>query len=719
MEKTLQGRVIKVFYVGKGGWASIVLDCGDGEQIKCAGILPGINEGVSVEVTGDYIMHPSYGLQFTVKTSKLIIGNDKREIFAYLSSGAIHGVRAAIAKLIIDKFGNDTLNIIRNHPERLVEVKGISEVKAHVIYNPEKSASTFQALCVYAELSDKQRIVIYEQYQDKSVEIIKNNPYQIIYDISGFGFKTVDKIALKNGINPRNPKRVAAAIQFLLTSIGNEGHCYCTVGALEENLKILIPEVAQEQFSDIIIEEWKKGNVVIEENTIYSGVLYRAEINIANNLVSMLMNKANKVKNEVIHKAIMETEIENGFELEALQKRAITCALQNRVTVITGGSGTGKSTIIKAIAKGWTLANNAYKMEDCVIMCASTGRASRRMSELSGCDDALTVQKLIKQSKNGNIDIKGKLIIADEESMLDIYNANDLLQIAINNRNTLVLIGDVDQLPPIGPGNFFKDLVSSPCIPSITLKLCHRQKGAIAINAKRINDGYGFAALNFSDKSCQFFEVGKHQIREAVLQEYKNLLNKYNARDICCIVPTRKSGKGHTAAKDLNPLIRDMVNPQKEGEDVYDWCEFRVGDRVMNTENDYTLNIFNGDCGIISDIDPLEKIITIEMDDGNIVEIDASKIKYFELAYAVTTYKSQGSEYKAVIITQNMENAFMLSRNLLYTAVTRAKDELIIMGEKQAINLAVRKITALERMTKLKLRIGKAVAELAKLSYSK
>lgn len=725
---SISGEIVKVFAL-KDTWAAFKLkrddiivsdpfNFFDGETYtSCSGPLIGAVEGMKVKLMGEFQNHPKYGEQFILESFEILVGSNINDIERYLTSSAISGIGEELAKRIIAKFGTSTIDIIHNDYLRLTEVDGIGKKTAVRIHDSEANSQVFQVLLSYANVTPRQALTLYEHYKEDTINIIKKKPYTIVRDIPGFAFKTVDKIALKNGTDKLAPERIGAAITFCLNEIGDTGHCYTTIYQLEAALKDLISEVPNELLAQVLANEIYAGNVIQEDMAIYSKELYMAEDETAKNTAKLLTSHCKAVPVKTIEKSIENLEFEYGFLLEKHQKDAIYAALSNNLTVITGGPGTGKSTIIKAIVDAWTEFSND---ESSVHLCAPTGKASRRMADLTK-REAETVHKIInkaifnknKEEANAYKDgIKGHLMIVDECSMLDIYLANKILYLAVNCNLRLVLIGDTDQLPPIGPGNFFKDMCDSPCVPSITLKLCHRQRGTIAINAQRINNGVGFAALNLDDKSFRFVNATKDKARDAVINSYLSLVAQYGLVNVSCIVPMRKKGRSHTAADDLNEIIRERVNPEKPLDIKLEGVSFRIGDRVMQTQNDYERDVYNGDCGVVKEIREFDKILVVKMDAGKEVEYTVSQCSDLVLAYAITVHKSQGSEYKAIVVAHNREHAFMLERNLLYTAVTRAKDAVILVGEPSAINMATHKISSFERMRKLKLRIGTEIARI-------
>lgn len=720
----ISGVVDKVFF-SSDTWVAFMIVTNECESVKCSGSLSGLEIGMNVKLIGSYQEHPKYGMQFAAKAYQLLVGTSRLNIEKYLTSSAISGVGPALAKRIVEKFGSDTIDVIRNSPEKLTEVNGISKKKAKKIHDSEAGSQVFFFLMSYVDISTNQAITLYEKYGNEAINIIKNNPYKIIYDIKGFGFKTVDKIALKNGFSKDSPIRIAAAITYYLTEIGNEGHCHTTIPQLELELTELLPDTSKENIAIILAKEIEKGKIIAEGTDVYGRLLYNCELSTAQGIVELLNKNCKSVPERYIQQAISDFEFDNGFTLEPHQKNAIRAALSNNLTVITGGPGTGKSTIIKVIVDAWMMTQKSDEnIKDCVHLCAPTGKASRRIAELVGCE-AETIQRIIAKVQLKNKEdflntpeiANNSLLIIDECSMVDIYLATDIIRMALKYNLRLVLIGDTHQLPPIGPGNFFKDLCDSPCVPSVTLKLCHRQKGTIAINANRVNEGGGFSVLNLDDPSFEFVSSIKENAREKVIDNYINLVKLYGVREVGCIVPMRKKGKGQTSAEDLNEIIREKLNPERPLEPKIKGVDFRMGDRVMNTVNDYTRDVYNGDCGIITDIDALFDEIIVTLDSGKVVPFSKVQANNLILSYAITVHKSQGSEYKACVIACNMEHAYMLQRNLLYTAITRAKEKIVFIGEPKAINLAVKKLPSFERMRKLKLRIGKEVANAKKKQY--
>lgn len=713
----LTGVIKQVYFSNeKTAYAALRILSDEGIIVPVAGKIIRPQVGMRIEAEGEYDDHPKYGRQFKVTSCKTAVEKTYESVYQYLSSGFISGVSQILASRIIAKFGvNVVEEIIEKDPLRLCEIPGIGAATANKIAQSHAENFVYQELAAMG-LSISQVHKLYEKYGKSAISVLKTTPYKPVYDIEGFGFRTVDIIAQKSGIAADDPRRVAAAITYSLLNLGDDGHCWCHIDNFAELIKKTIPDVSDELISDQLIEEFDSGRIIRDGDKVYAEQLYFAELSTAKGIAAMIESgKKMQLEGKVpvdemqVNRAIFEMECENGFELEAQQKEAVRTAMQNRICIITGGPGTGKSTIAQAIVNAWMRQYSSYAdPNDHIVLCAPTGRAARRASELTHVNGE-TIQRILAHNTYADSE-DVKLFILDEASMMDIRLASRLLRL-VAPKHHLVLIGDVDQLPPIGPGHFFRDCVMSPFIPTVHLTLCHRQKGKIAINAKRINDGLGFHALNFDDPSFRFVYADKMDAQECVIKEYMKFLQKgYSVRDVCCVVPVRKTGKSATAAEDLNPLIRDIVNPLPPSKaQASDLDKLRVGDRVMNTENNYDLQVFNGDCGIVSAIDDATGAITVSMDDHRLVEFNRFNATFLILAYATTVHKAQGSEYKAVIVVNNREHYYMLQRNLLYTAVTRAREELVLIGENSAIDLAVAKIPALERNTSLREKIKEQI----------
>lgn len=694
---------IKKIYADRGDWASVMaMSLTDGACFKAAGTIIGAAVGMTMVLEGEMVNDPKWGEQFKVTGSRQVIAT-RQQVVEYLSSSYIKGIGPSLAEKIFNMFGARSVDVVENHPEELVKVRGISAAKAEKASQSCRENRAFLNLMEYlgGKATANQVRTLYTKYGDKVFEVLKNNPYVVIYELDGFGFKRADALARAAGIRDNDPRRVRAAITYTLNRLADDGHCFCRVDALEANLKEIIEDVPTENLGDCIVDEIKVGRLVLEDDMLYTADLYKAEEGVAN-FITKLLKSPNKtsVSQRSVETAILQMEHETGFELEKKQKDAILTACKSRISVITGGPGTGKTTIIQAIIKS---VERQYK----VMLAAPTGKASRRMTEVTG-EQATTIHRMLFDAMHSGLRSDGRapFFIVDEASMLDIRLAADILELVSGVNGSVVFIGDVDQLPPIGPGNFLRDLLASPVVPKVKLDLCHRQKGMIAINADRINQGKGTHALNLSDPSFQIVEPASPEIAQnLMISLYLDALKEYRPQDICCLSPMRKKTRSSTSADLLNEILREKINPMVPGKPTINGL--RLGDRVMETVNDSKRDIYNGDCGTITDIDDVSKSLILTTDDGREIEYGAFEMKTLVLAYAMTVHKSQGSEFKVAIIANCKEHYIMLQRNLLYTGVTRARDKVIIVGTRQAIDIAVRTVKAIQRNTHLKQRLMK------------
>lgn len=697
----IKGKVVRVIS-DKGNWAAISFRADDGCLVSCAGSIISPQVNATMELTGEYYEDPKWGLQFKVSSSKQIMER-KGEIVDYLSSAFIKGIGPVTAQKIYETFGKESIEMVENHPEEIAKVKGMSEKKALVAQQCVKENRAYLRILEFfnGQATSHQIQSLYEKYGSKTVDVLKDNPYVIIYDVEGFGFKRADALAKAMGMPTNSPKRVCAAIIYTLKTMAFDGHCFCLVDSLEENMKLLVEDVPLEKISECIMKEIHDGHLVLDDDRLYEKSLYDAETSCARNLVRLIKEKdMNSISQRHIDNSIFDVECESGFDLEVKQKEAVLVACKNRVSVITGGPGTGKTTIVKAIVRAAERSRN-------VILAAPTGKASRRMSELTDGHEASTIHRMLMNYQiHGMASNKKPFFVIDEASMLDIDLASKLLKTVYSSGGGVVFIGDIDQLPPIGPGNFLRDLVESVDIPTVRLELSHRQKGKIATNANRINTGKGVNTFA-EDSSFKFIDAKPDEAQQLVIDNYINMVNEYGVRDVCCLTPIRKKGRSSTAAETLNELIRDRLNPLRAG--LPTLKNFRLGDRVMETVNDPRRDVYNGDCGVITNIDTYTKAVEVVLDDERVVEYNELNLDTLTLAYAMTVHKSQGSEFKGAVIVNGWDHYIMLQRNLLYTAVTRAREKVVLIGTPKSINMAVRTVKDKQRNTRLKKRIMEGV----------
>jgi exodeoxyribonuclease V alpha subunit len=719
----IKGKIDKIFAV-RGDWASVLVSGLPNEertkagfalsktQIMFAGNIPSPIEECEMEFTGDWVNHPKYGMQFKVTSANLLL-NDKSSLYKYLTSGFVEGCGKKIAEAIIDKFGKDAVDVISNDYIRLTEIPKIGKSKAQKIHDSYiKTCGMMHIMNLFkGQITQKKCVKIHETYGDKADKIIQDNPYQLICDIRGFGFKTVDELAVSSGIELNDPRRVKAAIIHTLDTISNDqGHCYILLDELGENIRSLIDNI---DVSDKVIiakikELYEEHKIILEKKDnsvrVYLKDLYDAENDLAKKISTMKKYRNKAYREEDIDDTIAlitARDTNPDFEFEPLQIEAVKTALRNHISIITGGPGTGKTTIINAVAK------SALSMKYGVILLAPTGRASRKLTESTGLD-AYTIAKYV--FTNGYIvgeEINNKpnrLFIVDETSMIDVENAAKLFNL-IKTTDTVVLVGDIDQLPSIGAGNFFRDLVSSGLVPKVKLTFTHRFKGSIAENARSINRGS--CKLKEDDEFMIIKEKDSLRRQELVLAKYYEELKKVrgNYKRVQIIVPMRQ--RGDTCTNVLNKIIRDKVNPLRSKQEVFGPNQFRVGDRVMQTTNDTELGVANGDCGIVYAIDNENASMDVMMDVGGRKTYDKLQSTNLTIAYAITVHKSQGSEYMTVISSYGNADYVMLQRNLLYTAVTRAKNKMILIADPQALYRAVNNIEPIIRNTSINEKIAK------------
>lgn len=697
--KLNKGKIEKIIFSGKNGFVIMhIFVPAFNRTITAKGICFGADVSRYVNGTLYPDTDSKYGLQFEIKNASIDVSGDKESVIKFLSCGLFRGVGHATAENIWNALKDSTLSTIKSkNVERIAAIKGVGKEKAKKIIKDYESNQVYEQLSQY-NLTPSQIKKIYDFYGVDSISIIEKNPYQLIYSIDGMGFKTVDRIALKNGFSASDPRRFAAALQYKLLSIREDGHCFCHIDNLEDMVKEMIPDISTEQLADVILKEIEEKRIWLDEYRVYSKMLYQAENNTAQYLARLLKQQKTSSLTQPseahIKMAIKATERNNGFELGQDQVNAIKTALTNRVSVITGGPGCGKTTIIRAITYAWKKGVNEN-----IILCAPTGKAARRMSDATGFP-AKTIHFIIY---GPDLAVENPLFVCDEASMLDLPLAEQLLNIVVAHNGTLVMVGDADQLPPIGAGHFFLDCIESPLIPTAKLTMSHRFAGSIARNAEHINRGEGFHSFMF-DQNTEFIPAKKTQVADIIVNKFKELLTKYNVSDISVVVPMRK--KSSSAADILNERIRESVNPLKKGEKTFGKQNFRKGDRVMNCQNDYENEIYNGECGTVTEI--TDFIMTVSYDNEREIEYRPRDVDSLTFAYALTVHKMQGSENKVCILAFSNEHSIMLQRNLLYTAITRAKEKVIIIGESQAINMAISKIGSLERNTILKQRIKNA-----------
>lgn len=732
----LEGTIDNVIYQNnENGYAVFSILC-EKVVIVCTAYIELVREGESIKVVGSYIMHPSYGKQLNVKSYEKTVPTTTQGIEKYLASGVIKGIGVKLAKKIVDEFGETTLKVIEDYPEKLSILKGITLAKALTIssiFHEQKELRTAMLYLQEFGVSPVYAQKIYKKYRESTVDVVKTNPYRLADDILGIGFKIADSIAEKVGIDAYSPYRIKAGIKYCLSQATLNGHVYLPKNILLDNAFELLDipvELIENNLSQLQIDKVIWQDKINDSEVIYLNSFFYAENFVAKKLLELSSNVISK--SEGIDLVISNMETEDNIILAETQKEAVREALSNGVLVITGGPGTGKTTTINTIIK--ILKQDGYEIE----LAAPTGRAAKRMAETTGME-AKTIHRLLgitfvsedtrKQNfdKNEENPIETDVIIIDESSMVDILLMSALLK-AIQSGTRLILVGDVDQLPSVGPGNVLRDIIDSECLNVVRLTEIFRQaqESAIVMNAHRINKGK-YPILN--EKNKDFFFVRRTSLEtvcdtilDLITTRLPSFINCDKMKDIQVLTPMRKSPLG---IYNLNKIIQEKINPPSENKNEKEFRDiiFREGDKVMQLKNNYNmtwqlidkigkrtddgLGVFNGDEGIISNIDSENEIMTVCFDENKYVDYDFTQLDELELSYAITIHKSQGSEYKIVIIPIHSGPPMLLSKNLLYTAVTRAKELAVIVGVEETLFRMVDNNREVSRYTSLNLRIKK------------
>lgn len=688
---------------------------GEKESITVVGFMPFINVGEMLKVSGDWVTHPDYGEQLKVELYEKMLPKTVETIETYLASGLIKGVGPASAKKIVKKFGEDTMNIIELHPEKLSEIKGINHEKAlrigQAFYEQKELRNVVMFFQEYG-ISPNYCAKIYQEYGKDTIEEIRNNPYKLSDDEIGISFKTSDRIAKGLGVDPKSKFRISSGIKYVLSHIAMDGHTFVEDYKLKEYTAQLL-DVDIDNIDDALISLLMDKSIYIERDDtssrIYLSAFYNAEAGTARKLAEL---SGMRFKGDIsdFEEKISKVQKREGIVLAQNQKDAVKEALISGVLIITGGPGTGKTTIIKSIIN--LLTGDGYD----VLLAAPTGRAAKRMTEATGFE-AKTIHRLLEIgytgkeddlvfSKNEDDPIDADVVIIDEMSMVDILLMNHLLK-AIEPGTRLILVGDVDQLPSVGPGKVLQDLIKSEMVKTVKLREIFRQaeESLIIVNAHKINNGEK-PVLNNKDKD--FFFVIRNSAEDIVKTIVDLCIRRIPCtygfepmREIQVLTPMRK---GVVGVGNLNTELQAILNPKGKSkkEKVFRDFLFREGDRVMQIKNNYSLRwqkddgevtegmgVFNGDTGIIREIDSEEQKIVVSFDDDKIADYDFDILDELEPAFAVTIHKSQGSEFPVVIVPIFQGPQVLMTRNLLYTAVTRARSLVILVGNRDYLDVMI------------------------------
>ena len=675
------------------------------ELVTVVGTMPETHVGSVLSLEGRWKVDSKYGRQFSVEKWEETLPATVYGMEKYLGSGLIKGVGPKFAKRIVQKFGKDTLDVIEESPDLLIDVEGIGKMRMESIkksWQEQKEIKNIMLFLQSHEVSTSHATKIFKTYGSESVDVVKENPYRLADDIWGIGFKTADTIASKLGIEKDRFIRLRSGILYTLNKLSESGHCFAFREQLIETATELL-EVEEAELEITLDEMLRTSDVIKDGEAIYLPPFYFSEAGCAKRLHMLMQNKRKMAVN--IDMVMEKVAVSADISYDEVQMEAIKIALMSKVMVLTGGPGTGKTTTTLGII-------SAYRMAGCkVILAAPTGRVAKRMSEAVNME-AKTIHRLLEYKpvegyqKNEDNPLDGDVLIVDECSMIDIILMYNLLK-AVPEHMTLILIGDTDQLPSVGAGNVLKDIIESGCIPLVRLTRIFRQAqgSRIIMNSHRINRGESIDLRG--GKDSDFFFAGE-ETNEGIVQRLVryctvNLPKYYNVdakRDIQVLTPMQK---GTVGAANLNQVLQQAMNPsgvalQRGG------TKYRINDKVMQIRNNYEKEVFNGDIGTIVKVEMEDRELAVNFD-GREVVYDVTELDELVLAYATTIHKAQGSEYPIVVMPISMSHFVMLQRNLLYTGVTRAKKILVLIGEKKAIHYTINNEKTTKRNTRLAQRL--------------
>ena len=733
----ITGYVDHIVYQNSDNGYTVMTLVAEGEELTCVGMCKGLGQGENISAEGEYIEHPVYGRQFKIQTYETVAPTDRAGMERYLGSGAIRGVGEALAARIVKKFGDDTFRIIEEEPERLAEVKGISERKAQEIAVQMEEKKDLREALVYLQqygISNTLAVKIYNTYGMEMYSVMRENPYRLAEDVSGVGFRIADEIAGRIGIHTDSDYRIRSGILYTLLQAVGEGHCFLPLELLLRRASELLgvsEENIRPQVDNLIMDR----KLVAKGDAVFAAAYYYAELNCANMLrnlnIPMLEAENLPAQDMAIRKRLERMADNLSMELDELQLKAVEESIKNGLFILSGGPGTGKTTTINMIIRYF----ESEGMD--IFLAAPTGRAAKRMTEATGFE-AKTIHRLLELNsalsdddtrrasfeRNQENPLEADVVIIDEMSMVDIQLFQALLK-AILPGTRLILVGDVDQLPSVGPGQVLRDLMNSEAFPMVTLEKIFRQAGEsdIVVNAHRINKGEQIALDN---KSRDFFLLERNDVNviyKHMIQLIREMLPKYvNATpfDIQVLTPMRKGSLG---CETLNGILQRYLNPADphKKEHSYGNTVFREGDKVMQIKNNYQLEweimgrynipidkgmgVFNGDMGRVLEINETMSTLLVEFDDGRRVNYPFSGLEELELSYAITIHKSQGSEYPAVILPLLGGPRMLFNRNLLYTGITRARNCVTILGSSETVRNMIDNVSENRRYTALESRI--------------
>ena len=738
MSETVTGYIDHVIFRNEdNGYTVMVLKGMEEEQeLTCVGTFPAITQGAAIEASGNYTTHPVYGKQFQIASYVEKMPEDALAMERYLGSGAIKGIGAALAARIVRRFGDDTMRIVEEEPERLAEIKGISEKKAMEIAEQMTEKADMRRAMIFLQkygISLNLGAKIYQKYGQTVYGVLQENPYRLAEDISGVGFRIADEIASRIGIHTDSDYRIRSGMLYTLLQASGEGHIYLPKEELFSRASGLLgvdPSYMEKHLMDMVVDR----KLILKETedgaVVYPTRYYYLELNSARMLCEL--NILCPEDEEMMEKRINRIEKETGTRLDEMQKQAVAAAASHGLFILTGGPGTGKTTTINAIIRYFEEEGAELRL------AAPTGRAAKRMTEATGYE-AQTIHRLLELNgmpeeeqegravhfdRNSENPLEADVIIIDEMSMVDIALMHSLL-LAVTAGTRLILVGDENQLPSVGPGNVLRDIIRSGCFPVVELKKIFRQasESDIVVNAHKINRG---EQVTINNKSRDFFFLKRYDadiiIRVVIALIQEKLPRYVDAKpyEIQVLTPMRK---GLLGVERLNQILQRYLNPpdEKKKEKEIGQRLFREGDKVMQVKNNYQLEweilgrykipvdkgvgVFNGDTGIMTEINEFAETATVEFEDGRQAEYSFKQFEELELAYAVTIHKSQGSEYPAVILPILSGPRMLMNRNLLYTAVTRARKCVTVVGSETTFAEMIRNEKQQQRYSSLDRRI--------------
>ncbi len=727
--ETVVGKVEEIVFKNEeNGFVIAVVESQD-EFIYIKGYMPYLQEGENASFQGTYKSHPVYGEQLEVSHWEAILPTEEEDIRRYLASGLIKGIGPAMADKIVDAFGKDTFDVFSLSPDRLMEIPGIGIKKLEEIVTAFQEQVGARDVVIFLQkfgLTTNQAVKVYKALGSKAKQIVTENPYALASLIDGFGFKMADAIAKRNGVDPRNGYRIASGVLYALSNLSGRGHVHSPVSILIEHaIEILAIErelVEKELYElavsgKIILDSWQEMDVA------YLPFLHYAESKVAKYVSEKVLEVPIEIKLD-IHSAIEEIQRMRGITLAPLQKEAIASSVHESMAIITGGPGTGKTTIINGLIHIFEKAG--LKM----LLAAPTGRAAKRMTEATQ-REAKTIHRLLEYNyseeegeltfnKNEHTPLEVDVVIVDEVSMIDTVLMMHLSN-AILPKTRFILVGDADQLPSVGPGNVLKDLIASE-IPVVTrLNQIFRQDelSAIAVNAHRINEGH-MPLLNEKDKDFYFVSARSQTeivgtIRNLCLKRLPDYYNVNPLRDIQVLSPVKNA---NTGTNRLNAVLQEALNPESASAEEKKLGDrlFRTGDKVMQIKNNYTVKwrtddgeegdgVFNGDIGYITRIDDRQRQMVVKFDDEKTVRYEYNQLDELVHAYAITVHKSQGSEFPVVVMPVTYVAPMLMTRNILYTAITRAKKLVVLVGEEKYVKHFIDNVDGGKRYSGLEDRI--------------